>query len=70
MATNDVTNEITQLHNDGTPVEAATLLPSLAGFTHGELCDLVRILHGALVRAQADFTTLTEAVRVTTERAA
>ena len=33
-------------------------LPPLDGFTRDELCDLVRILHGALVRARADYETL------------
>jgi hypothetical protein len=36
----------------------ATELPPLDGFTRAELEELVGTLHGALVRAQADYETL------------
>jgi hypothetical protein len=48
-------------------------LPPLDDFTRAELAELVRVLHGALVRAQADFTTLAatcgQAITVATELA-
>lgn len=40
--------------------EAVRPLPSLDGFSRDELIDLVRILHGALVRAQADYLELSK----------
>ena len=40
-------------------------LPPLDGFTRAELCELVRVLHGGLVRAQADY----DALAVTTKNA-
>jgi hypothetical protein len=51
-------------------ITTAAVLPPLDAFTHAELRDLVAILHGALLRAQADYTKLSEAVRIATERAA
>lgn len=33
-------------------------LPPLDGFTRDELCELIRILHGGMVRAHADYVTL------------
>lgn len=37
---------------------ATTELPPLDGFNRAELEELIGVLHGALVRAQADYTKL------------
>ena len=53
-----------------THLEAAVaVLPPLDDFTRDELCELVRILHSGLVRAQADYLALSKTTREVIELA-